>query len=147
MTRTGEILLLGVLALTACGPDQGPPVVVSEVRVLAPLPGSTAGVAYFIVTNNGSRAVSITGVRSPQFDRIEIHETYTDDADVSRMRPLQSVDIAPGENVRFVEGGKHLMLMGARPDTHAGSLVSLEIEMSDGLVIVSATLRDRMPAE
>jgi copper(I)-binding protein len=147
MTRTGALAILAVFFCWACGTESGPPVAVSEVRVLAPVPGSTAGVAYFAVSNNDKEKITINGVRSPQFERIEIHETGIDDQGVSRMRRLQGVDVAAGETVRFAEGGKHLMLIGARPDTRAGSPVSLEIEHSKGIVIVSATLQDRIPAE
>ncbi len=138
---------LAILSLAACGRDAGPPVEVSDVRALAPLPGSAAGVAYLTVTNNGPERITIRRVRSPQFERIEMHETVIDDAGVSSMKRLSGVDVDAGARIHFSEGGKHLMLLVARPDTRAGSLVSLEIEHSLGLLIVSATLQDRMPSE
>ncbi len=146
---TGRRLLtaLAILSLAACGRDDGPPVEVAEIRALAPLPGSAAGAAYLSVTNNGPDRITISSVRSPQFERIEMHETVIDDAGVSRMNRLTGVAVDAGATVHFSEGGKHLMLLGPRPDVRAGTQVSLEIEHSLGLLIVSATLQDRSPVE
>ena len=147
MTFVRASFCLAVAFFAGCESASGPPVAISEVRVLAPMPGSTAGVAYLTVTNDGPDAVTIRNIRSPQFDRIEIHETAIDDQGVSRMRQLQSVVVDPGETLQFAEGGKHLMMMGAQPDTRAGSPVTLEIEHSLGLLIVTATLQNRVPSE
>lgn len=147
MTGRRMLTALAILSIAACGRDGGPPVEVSDIRALAPLPGSGTGVAYLTVTNNGSERITIQGMRSPQFDRIEMHETVIDDAGVSRMNRLSAVDVDAGATIRFSEGGKHLMLLGPHPDTRAGSPVSLEVEHSLGLLIVSATLQDRIPSE
>ena len=133
--------------LSACQQDTGPAVAITEVRIFAPIPGSSAGVAYLTIVNNGSMPIVINGVRSPQFDRVEIHETTVDEQGVSRMSQLTQVDIPAGEAAEFRAGGKHLMLIGAMPDTAAGSPVTLEFDYSDGLLLVSATLQSRLPSE
>jgi len=129
----------------ACSEPAGPPVAISDVRILAPLPGAKAGVAYMTIANNSDEPIAITNARSPQFERVEMHETIITDG-VSRMRSLDTVVIPGGESVAFEPGGKHLMLIGMGPDTGTGSSVTIELMYSDGLLVVSATMQDRLPA-
>ena len=140
-------LLLSLLVfIGACEKEQGPPVVISDVRVLAPMPGSAMGVAYMSIANRGEETITIDAVSSPQFEKVEMHETTITDG-VSRMRRLDQVQIQSGATAVFEAGGKHLMLMDATPDTAPGSPVTLEINHNNGLLIVSATMQARLPAE
>ena len=114
--------------------------------MLAPLPGSAAGVAYMAVENRSDAAVTIHGARSPQFDRVEMHETLVEDG-VMKMRPIRELVVDAGDTVIFEQGGKHFMLMGARPDVAVGTSVTLEITHDGGLLVVAATLQSRIPTE
>lgn len=147
MKKLFFVTLLCVSVVSACQGDPGPAIAITDVRIIAPVPGSNAGVAYMTIANNSEEAIVISGIRSPQFDRVEMHETTIDEHGVSRMQRLEQVEIPADESGEFRAGGKHLMLMDANPDTTAGSPVTLEIEYSDGLLLVSATLQSRLPAE
>ncbi len=129
MSRRG-LLPVAALLLAACSPD-GPPLVVEDVVVTRPLPGSAMSAAYFRLQNRGGEAVVVTGVRSPDFARIEMHETIVEDG-ISRMRPLSDVRLAPGETVEFRRGGRHLMLAGP---TAATGPVTLEFLAGDALLL------------
>jgi copper(I)-binding protein len=84
----------------------------------------TAG--YFVLENRGDEAIRITTVTSPQFGRIEMHETVVEN-DVARMRPIGEIVVAAGERIVFEPGGMHLMLFEpARP------LHSVTLNFSDG---------------
>jgi copper(I)-binding protein len=98
------------------------------------------------ITNNSDRLITIGSVRSPQFDRVEMHETILEDG-VSSMRSLSAVEVAPGAAVDFKPGGKHLMLMGTGPETGPGASVDIELAYDDGLMLVSATMLDRLQAD
>ena len=137
---TAALLLLG-----ACQTDRGPDVVIRDVEIYALMAGSMMGVAYLAIDNNGDEDIVIETARSPQFDAVEMHETLIEDG-VSRMRPLRSVTVPSGESVRFEAGGKHLMLVGPGEGTVAGSSATIEIEHTAGLLLVSATMRARLPA-
>ena len=115
-------------------------------EMYAPLPGSSAGVAYMAVENRSAAAITIHGARSPQFDRVEMHETLLDDG-VMKMRRIGQVRVDPDDSVAFERGGRHFMLMGASPDVAVGTSVTLEISHDDGLLIVAGTLQSRIPAE
>jgi copper(I)-binding protein len=144
--RSPGFAALAALLLVACSEQTGPPIVVSDVHVLAPLPGSNAGVAYLTIANRGGSAVTIRDARSPQFERVEIHETTTEGG-VSQMRRLDAVEIPAGGSLAFEPGGRHMMLIGMLPDTGPGSPVTIEIDYTDALVVISATMQDRIRSE
>ena len=147
MIRFLGLLAPVILLLPACdkAPD-GPPIVISDVRILAPLAGSDTGVAYLSIRNSSDAAITVTGARSPQFRSVEMHETTLEN-DMMRMRKLDRVLIGAGETVLFEEGGRHLMLLGPGPGALPGSPVTLEIQHDGGLLIVSATMRARQAIE
>lgn len=101
-------IVLLAAALVACGAEEQPPLVASDVSVSGPMPRMKAG--YMTLTNNSDEAITITRVSSPQFGRAEIHETVIED-DIARMRPVGELTIDAGGSVRLERGGMHLMLM------------------------------------
>jgi len=143
--RTRAICLTS-LALWACAQESGPPVTIANVHILAPLPGSSTGTAYFSVENRNESPITIGGLTSPQFAEVEIHETRVSDG-VSRMRQLDSVKIDGNSTAVFEPGGKHVMLIGPSASVLPGTSVTLEININDGLLIVSATMQDRLSVE
>lgn len=129
------VSILAALIIAACGNGAGAPFVVADVTVTAPRPGTSVSAAYLRIDNDGSAPVTLTRVASPQFERVEMHETITDDG-IARMRPLKDVTVMPGETVRFERGGKHLMLF--RP-TEALSQVTLNFYSGDELLLTVTT--------
>lgn len=140
------ILSAAFLLVVSCSTDPGPPVTVSDLHVFAPLPGSSAGVAYMVIENRSGAAVTIRGARSPQFDRVEMHETRMEDG-IMRMRPVGELLVGSGDDAVFEQGGRHFMLIGAKPDVAAGMPVTLEITLDEVLLSVSATLQARIPSQ
>lgn len=138
--------LAALVVLAACGAEPGPPLVVSDLQVFAPLPGSSTGVAYMTLTNQSRSELVIRAARSPQFSRAEFHETRMEDG-VMKMRSVEHIAVGAGESVPLESGGLHLMLIGANAGVAVGTPVSLELDHDGGIVIVSATLMSRMPAE
>ena len=138
--------LAALVVLAACGAEPGPPLVVSDLQVFAPLPGSSTGVAYMTLTNQSRAELVIRAAQSPQFSRAEFHETRMEDG-VMKMRSVEDIAIGAGESVRLESGGLHLMLIGANAGVAVGTPVSLELDHDGGIVIVSATLMTRMSAE
>lgn len=122
-------VLLAVLA--ACSSSDAPPVVVANVEVTPPRPGAGMSAGYLDITNNTREPLVITGVSSPEFRKVELHETTVEDG-VARMRALDSITVAPGETVVLERGGKHLMLM--RP-IDSPDAVTLDLYSGDALVV------------
>ena len=118
------------LVLVACGSPK-PPLVISELEVTQPIPGRNMSAGFFILTNNTDEVISITGVDSPQFTRVEIHETTVTDG-VSRMRKLNALEVPAQGSVVLERGGKHLMLMQAQD---IGDSVTLQFVSGDAPVL------------
>lgn len=127
--RQGLPILLAVLA--ACGGSDAPPVVIANVEVTPPRPGAGMSAGYLDITNNAREPLVITGVTSPEFRKVELHETTVEDG-VARMRALDSITVPPGATVVLERGGKHLMLM--RP-VDSPEAVTLDLYSGDTLVV------------
>ena len=91
-----------------------------------PTPGAaTTGVTYFTVIDKG-QPDRLVGVSSPVAAAAELHETANDNG-VMKMRPVQSVALAPGKPVMFKPGGYHVMLMGLKNPLKAGDSFPLTL--------------------
>jgi copper(I)-binding protein len=127
--------IAGVLALAwlaACaGNTDTVPLVASDVRVTAARPGTSMSAGYLTLENPGASPVAVTHVTSPEYERVELHETVVEN-DVARMRPLAGLSILPGETLRLEPGGRHLMLMQRRAD---GASTTLEFWSGDTLLL------------
>ena len=97
------------LLLQACG-NTAPPLVASDVVVTEPLPGRGMSAAYLSLTNSTDADITITRVVSPEFARVEIHESSLEQG-VSRMRQLPELVVPADSTITLAQGGKHLMLM------------------------------------
>ena len=124
-------MLCAALVVAACGGAE-PPLMADEVEITRPMPGRHMSAGYLVLTNNTAEPIRITGVTSPQFAAVEIHETTLEDG-VARMRKLDTLVVPARQSVRLERGGKHLMLMRARD---LGDSVSLQL-MSDGAPILA----------
>ena len=118
------------VCLTACGTAE-PPLLADEVEITRPMPGRHMSAGYLVLTNNTAEPIRITGATSPQFGKVEIHETTLEDG-VARMRRLAELVVPARQSVRLERGGKHLMLMQARD---LGGEVSVQL-LSDGAPVL-----------
>ena len=131
------VILLAALAASACAGDVAP-LVASDVRINGPLPGMQMAAGYLTLTNYTSRPITITEVTSPQFGRVEMHESVIEDG-VARMVELEGLALPTAASVVFEPGGKHLMLMQPADDLdavtlefHAGNAVVLTVHVERG---------------
>ena len=124
-------MLCLALLVAACGAPQ-PPLVASDVEVTRPMPGRHMSAGYLVLTNNTGEPMRITGVASPQFASVQIHETTFEDG-VARMRKLDELVVPARGSVTLERGGKHLMLMRAQD---LGDSVSLQL-LSDGTPVLA----------
>ena len=124
-------LIVFALLIAACGQPQ-PPLVASDVEITRPMPGMKMSAGFLVLTNNTDEPIRVTGVTSPQFAAVEIHETRIEDG-IARMRELDALVVPARGNVTLERGGKHLMLM--RPgDLDDG--VTLQL-MSDDVPVLT----------
>jgi copper(I)-binding protein len=127
----------------ACSPPEGAPLAISNVVVLQPLPGTRMTAGYLTVENNSNQPIAIEKVTSPQFARVEIHETVIQD-NVTRMVSLSPLIVERHSNIVFEPGGKHLMMSDPPLEIVPGLPVTVEIHYdTSGLLIVATTVSSR----
>lgn len=72
------------------------------------------GVGYVKITNSGAQPDVLLGASSEAAERVELHETTISPDGVASMKPVSSVEIAPGQSIELKPGGMHLMLIGLK---------------------------------
>lgn len=91
--------------------------------------GSTAAV-YATITNHSSKPDRLTGAACPVAATTEIHSS-TNEHGIMRMRPVDGIDILPGQTVTLAPNGYHLMLMGTKQRLTRGSTITCTFQFRD----------------
>lgn len=94
-------------------------------------PVASVMAGYMRITNTTDKAVTILSVKSPAFDRVEIHKTVEEN-NMARMIKQDSLSLPPEKQTDFSPGGLHLMLMQPKQPLVAGDSVYIELGFSDG---------------
>jgi len=94
-------------------------------------PGVSMMAGYATLKNEGDAPLKVLTVQSDAFRQSSIHETVVE-RDVSRMRELPRVDLAPGASVEMKPGGAHLMLSEPRHPILVGDKVHMVFLLADG---------------
>lgn len=69
------------------------------------------GAAFMTIENQGGAADRLVSASSPVAGMVELH-THVMENDVMQMRPVEAIDLTPGETTKLAPGGLHVMLMG-----------------------------------
>ena len=94
---------------------------------------------YLSLTNASNQEILITRVMSPNFESVEMHESFLEEG-ISRMVELSEIAILPGRTIHFEPGEKHLML---RNPVDTPDIVTLQFYDGDALLLsVATTLKD-----
>ena len=104
---------------------------VLDAWIRAAPPGATMLAGYATLKNSGDEPLNVLTVQSDAFRMTSLHETVYN-GDVSKMRELHRLVIAPGETVQLAPGGKHLMLMQPREAIAVGQKVGVMFLLGDG---------------
>lgn len=146
MFRSALLLSAAALSLAACGaadPAATEERVESakagvgdvEVQIIDPTVKLNANpaapsAAYFTV-KGGEVATTITGVQSAEVERAELHESTMENG-VMQMKAVSDVEVPARGEVRFRQGGLHVMLFGLDDAARAAGKVTLSISFADG---------------
>ena len=136
-------IAVGIMLLWPCLlAVAGSSIVVRDAWVREAPPGAPVLAAYFTLENPGSKADKLVAVRSPDFDKIEIHATEIR-AGVARMLALDALPVPPRAVVKLAPGGYHLMLHHPRRALAAGMSTRLELSFDSGarLTVVAPVRR------
>lgn len=136
----------GLLACAAPSGAMARDYTINSMRVVNPWTRATAAagsnaVGYMTLTNEGSKPDRLTAATCPVAKATQLH-SETNENGVMRMRPVDGIDIAPGQTVKLTPHGLHLMLMGTRQRLVRGSSISCRLEFQQaGPVDVELTVR------
>lgn len=143
--------ILAVLALAALGGGTGSAlaaegaVTVSDAWARPTIP-TRPGAGYFTLANTGDSPVVLTGASAGGAETVDMHTTVEKNGVVNMLR-LESLEIAPGEEVVFEPGGHHLMFTGLAEPLAEGSEFTATLTFEEaGDVEVSFAVGDE-PAE
>jgi hypothetical protein len=106
------------------------------------------GAIFLTLKNTGEAADTLTGAATDIAGRTELHETSTAPnaagMDVSTMRPVETLAIAPAASVAFEPMGKHIMLIGLKKQLVAGESFPLTLHFEKaGDVTTNVKIVDR----
>jgi copper(I)-binding protein len=109
-------LVLSLLALPAAAHEVATESLVIDHPYALETPATAmSGAGYMTITNSGAEPDRLLEVRA-DFHRVTLHGTQTDAQGVTRMIPVEGIEIAPGETVTLAPGGMHVMFMGLDGD-------------------------------
>lgn len=112
----------------------------------APTPaGVDVSAGYLTITNGTAAADHLLSATSPRAARVEVHEMAMDGA-VMQMRPVERLEIAPGESVHLAPGGRHLMFYGVTQPFADGETIAMQLVFETaGAIDVSLPVRRGAP--
>jgi copper(I)-binding protein len=127
-TIAAALLALPGIAL-AQGQQQG------DIRITAPWAraagrGATGG-GFLTLQNTGSAPDRLVAVRAAIARSVELHESSRE-GDVMRMRPVDGIDLPPGQEVKLAPGGFHIMLIGLAEPLDRGRRVPVTLVFERG---------------
>lgn len=128
----GAVLALGAVAAQAAGR-----LVIEGAWIRTAPPTAAMRAGYATLRNAGDAPLQIRRIRSEAFGDVSLHATVIDDG-VARMREIDDLRMAPGEQVVLEPGGKHLMLMQPAHELGAGASVTLIFDLDDGASTATA---------
>jgi copper(I)-binding protein len=116
--------------------------VVHEAWARATSPIATVGAAYMTITNHGRGTDKLLSANSPVAAAVQLHGS-TDDNGVTRMRPIDNLEIAPHGSATMDPGGMHFMLMQLTAPLVAGSHFPLTLKFEHaGDVTIDIVVQD-----
>lgn len=128
-TLTGLACCL-LLLCAGCKAPGDTVLAVSEPYAYAPLNDDGPGVAYLTLVNSGAAAVQVRGFSSDCFANAELHTSVMDNG-ISKMRPVEMIEVPALSSLSLRPGGLHLMLFGARESVSVGSNCRMTISYDD----------------
>ena len=132
-------LLLGGLQAHACAGLEA-----AQTWVREGPPGAAVLAGFGELRNGGRERLTITGVRSPQFKHVMLHETVFVQGE-ARMEARPELRIAAHTVRTLAPNGLHLMLMHPPASLQAGQQVSIEFACGDARTQFSFPVRQTAP--
>lgn len=137
------LLWLAAVPVQADRPSKQAQVTVSDAVLQLPIPGTHNSAVFLKLHNNGAAPVTLVGVSTAAAEKAQLHR-HTQVDGIMRMRPVESLPLAPGQTQVLASGGYHIMLFNLAPGLTSGDTVTLTMQFASGATqIVQATAQSR----
>lgn len=140
LRRALVIIAVSLLVVAGCGDDgteSGTPSLTIE-RAYIPPPAGANGALYFQIANEGDGPDTLIGASTTVAADAEMHRTTAGDDGLTRMEPVEDLEIPAGETVTFEAGGLHVML-NAVDALEEGEIVEVTLEFAEsGSMVIDA---------
>ena len=122
------------LTLVATAPNNhahtASPITIMQPWARATPPGAPTGAAYLTIVNHGTEPDMLIGGSSPQSDKVEFHQSTTDNG-IMKMRPATNgVSIPAGGTVELKPDGYHMMLIGLKAPLRSGTMLPVTLRFA-----------------
>jgi periplasmic copper chaperone A len=124
------LLLFGALLLAPASAHEirSGDLLIQNLWSRATSPEAKVGVAYMVITNNGTATEKLLGGSSPLAARVELHESKMTDG-IMTMRPVEGgLAIEPGQSVTLSPRGFHLMLVDLKSPLQAKQMLPITLD-------------------
>ncbi len=82
--------------------------------------------AYMILQNTGAVPDRLIGGSTPVATQVQLH-THVMEGGVAKMRPVDAIEVAPGQPTVLEPGGAHVMLQGLTQKLEEGTTMPLTL--------------------
>ena len=120
------MIRIAVLALSLIGTGlagaasaQESAIAVEHVWARATPGKAETGAVYAEIVNHGNAPDRLLAVSSPVAEKADLHQNKLENG-IMKMRPVDTLTIAPGKSEELAPGGYHIMLMGLAHPLHEG---------------------------
>jgi len=120
------VLMLLVLALSACQGGGNNSVVVKDAWARSAIQGNPTAI-YFLIENPTAEDDVLLSASTDVSMMTELHMSSMDAAGVMTMTPQENVPVPANSTVEFKKGGLHVMLMNIKQDLKPGDTVKLTL--------------------
>jgi copper(I)-binding protein len=123
------LTLLGAVAATVSADEAASPALeVSDAWARATPPGASVAAVYLTI-QGGAESDRLVAASTPRAADTQIH-SVTEDAGMTRMRPIEGIAIPPRTSVHLAPQAEHLMLMGLVQPLVAGERFTVTLEFA-----------------
>ena len=109
------------------GPDAKPGISASDGRLVLPVVAGRPAAVYFSVRNDGAGKATLAGVHIDGAGQAAMHQTQG-----GTMAAIETLDLAPGQQVTFAPGGYHVMAFELADTLKEGGTTEMTLTFSDG---------------
>jgi periplasmic copper chaperone A len=107
------------------------------------VPGARMGVGYVVIQNTGGKPRKLLRITTTVTDSVQLHQSSVDAQGMAHMWPMGTLELGPGETVRFEPNGRHLMFVDLNAPLKAGTHIPLTLEFDGGEKAVTVQLEVR----